>query len=146
MTIQNLYASGVRKGIGLIATGDWTHPLWMKEIEQELEETGEGLLSLKGKKDGPKFLLSTELSCIFSQNGKTRRVHTLVWVPTIASAIKMSQEITKRGGNVLSDGRPIWIYPDAVGRACIFHRSFFAHYTGTHLDTVVFRVWENGGI
>ncbi len=107
MTIQNLYAHGRRKGIGLIATGDWTHPLWMKEIEQELEETGDGLLALKGKKEGPKFLLSTELSCIFSQNGKTRRVHTLVWVPSIASAIKISQEITKRGGNVLSDGRPI---------------------------------------
>jgi len=107
MTIKNLYACGVRKGIGLIATGDWTHPLWMGEIEQELEETGNGFLQLKGTKDGPKFLLSTEISCIFSQNGKTRRVHTLLWVPTIASAIKISQEITKQGGNVLSDGRPI---------------------------------------
>ncbi|MFZ2025619.1 MAG: endonuclease Q family protein [Microgenomates group bacterium] len=107
MTIKNLYASGVRKGIGLIATGDWTHPLWMGEIESELEEMGNGFLQLKGTTEGPKFLLSTEISCIFSQNGKTRRVHTLIWVPTIASAIKISQEITKQGGNVLSDGRPI---------------------------------------
>lgn len=107
MTIKNLFACGVRKGIGLIATGDWTHPLWMKEIETELEETGNGFLQLKGTKEGPKFLLSTEISCIFSQNGKTRRVHTLIWVPTIASAIKIGQEITKQGGNVLSDGRPI---------------------------------------
>ena len=107
MTLKNLYTSGVRKGIGLIATGDFTHPLWMGEIEAELEEMGNGFLQLKGKKDGPKFLLSTEISCIFSQNGKTRRVHTLVWVPSIATAIKISQEITKQGGNVLSDGRPI---------------------------------------
>ncbi len=107
MTIQNLAAWGVKKGIGLLATGDWTHPLWMQEIEQNLEEVGNGLLRLKTTKDGPFFLLSTELSCIFSQNGKTRRVHVLVWVPSIASAVNISQEITKQGGNVLSDGRPI---------------------------------------
>jgi len=107
MTIQNLFLWGQKKGIGLIATGDWTHPLWMKEIEQTLEETGHGLLRLKGQTEGPLFILSTELSCIFSQDHKTRRVHTLVWVPSIASAKAISREITKRGGNVLSDGRPI---------------------------------------
>lgn len=107
MTIQNLYEWGVKKGIGLLATGDWTHPLWMKEIESTLVETGDGLLQLKDKKEGPKFLLSTEISCIFSYNGHARRVHTLVWVPSFDSARKISQEITKRGGNVMSDGRPI---------------------------------------
>ncbi|MFH0749365.1 MAG: endonuclease Q family protein [Candidatus Gottesmanbacteria bacterium] len=107
MTIPNLSVWGEKKGIGLLATGDWTHPLWMKDIETNLEEMGNGLLRLKGKKDSPLFLLSTELSCIFSQNGKTRRIHTLVWVPSIAGAVRISQEITKRGGNVMSDGRPI---------------------------------------
>jgi len=112
MTIPNMAIWAKKKGIGLVATGDWTHPLWMKEIERDLEERGNGILQLKAKKDqtpesAPYFLLSTEISCIFSQNGKTRRVHTVVWVPTIASARKISQEITKRGGNVLSDGRPI---------------------------------------
>jgi len=112
MTIPNMAIWAKKKGIGLVATGDWTHPLWMKEIERDLEERGNGILQLKAKKDqtpesAPYFLLSTEISCIFSQNGKTRRVHTVVWVPTIASARKISQEITKRGGNVMSDGRPI---------------------------------------
>jgi len=107
MTIPNLYAWGVKKGIGLLATGDWTHPLWMKEIENTLVETGDGLLQIKDKREGPKFLLSTEISCIFSQNGKGRRVHTLLWVPSLDAARKISQEITKRGGNVMSDGRPI---------------------------------------
>jgi uncharacterized protein (TIGR00375 family) len=145
MTIPNLAQWGLKKGIGLIATGDWTHPLWMKEIQRDLEEMGNGLLKLKDvgalaanknldafsvasaispstqslranetaqnfvrtPRQIPLFLLSTEISCIFSQAGKGRRVHTLVWVPSIASAIKIGQEITKRGGNVLSDGRPI---------------------------------------
>lgn len=110
MTIVNIAGWGKKKGIGILATGDWTHPLWTREIEETLEETGNGLLTLtKAKKDttSPLFLLSTEISCIFSQAGKTRRVHTLVWVPSLSTARKISQEITKRGGNVLSDGRPI---------------------------------------
>ena len=112
MTPDFIAQCGRQKGINLVATGDWTHPLWMKEIQAHLEETGTGLLKLKTADDAqsaknPLFLLSTEISCIFSQNGKGRRVHTLVWVPTIASAMAISKEITKRGGNVLSDGRPI---------------------------------------
>jgi uncharacterized protein (TIGR00375 family) len=112
MTIPNLALWGKKKGIGLVATGDWTHPLWMKEIERDLEECGNGILQLKttnksSSDQAPKFLLSTEISCIFSQNGKTRRVHTVVWVPTVSAAKNISKEITKRGGNVLSDGRPI---------------------------------------
>jgi len=100
----------------LVATGDWTHPLWMKESGEKLEEDGSGLLNLRRALVGnentsrthfPKFLLSTEISCIFSQGGKGRRVHTLVWVPTIASAQKINKEMTKQGCNLLSDGRPI---------------------------------------
>jgi len=106
MTIPTMAVWATKKGIDLVATGDWTHPLWMGEIERDLEETGNGLLKQKGG-GGPSFLLSTEISCIFTQNGKCRRVHTLVWVPTILAAKKISKEITKRGGNVLSDGRPI---------------------------------------
>lgn len=110
MTLPNMASWASRKGIGLLATGDWTHPMWFREIERDLEETGNGLLKLKGNNeqtDGMNFLLATEVSCIYSQGGKGRRVHTLVWVPSIASARKISQEMTKRGCNLLSDGRPI---------------------------------------
>ena len=58
-------------------------------------------------------MLATEVSSIYSQGGKVRRVHTLIWVPTIESARKISQEMTKRGCNLMSDGRPI------VGLSCI---------------------------
>ena len=47
MTIPNIAAWSRRKGIGLVATGDWTHPLWMREIKANLEEVGNGLLKLK---------------------------------------------------------------------------------------------------
>ena len=112
MTLPNIAAWAARKGIGLVATGDWTHPIWFREIESQLEEKGNGLLSLKTQND-PKFLLATEVSSIYSQGGKVRRVHTLIWVPTLESARKISQEMTKRGCNLMSDGRPI------VGLSCI---------------------------
>lgn len=131
MTIPNIAMWARRKGIGLVATGDWTHPVWFRDIESQLEELGNGLLKLKpdieqksqiqstksetnpkfqtqnSKQVDPLFLLATEVSCIYSQNGKGRRVHTLIWVPSISSARKISQEMTKRGCNLLSDGRPI---------------------------------------
>lgn len=106
MTIPNIAAWATRKGIGLVATGDWTHPMWFREIEQYLEEDGSGLLKLKSQ-DGPLFLLATEVSCIYSQGGKTRRIHTLIWVPSLSSASAINKELTRRGCNLLSDGRPI---------------------------------------
>ena len=100
------------KGIGLIATGDWTHPLWMREIKANLTEDGSGLLKLKKSderftEDGPLFLLESEVSCIYTQGGKGRRVHTLIWSPTIDTCDKINKELTRRGANLLSDGRPI---------------------------------------
>lgn len=119
MTIPNIAGWARRKGIGLVATGDWTHPLWFREISENLEETGNGLLRLKKgivptdvplstqESVDPLFLLATEVSCIYSQDGKTRRVHTLIWVPTLEAASSINRKLTKRGCNLLSDGRPI---------------------------------------
>jgi len=124
LTLSNIAWWAKRKGIDLVATGDWTHPLWLREITTNLTEDGSGFLQVKKsvvdndmqlqlqKKVSksnklPSFLLSTEISCIYSQDGKGRRIHILVWVPSIASAQKIGQEMTKRGCNLLSDGRPI---------------------------------------
>ena len=118
MVIPKIWEWARRKGIDLMATGDWTHPLWMREIKMNLEEMGNGLLKLKNpvdafgdKEDGrgknPYFLLATEVSSIYSQGGKGRRVHTLIWSPSIDTAEKINKELTRRGANLLSDGRPI---------------------------------------
>jgi len=114
MTIPFIASWARRKGISLMATGDWTHPLWMREIKESLEEMDNGLLRLKkptqgasDAQDDPLFLLATEVSCIYSQSGKGRRVHTLIWVPTLASADGISREMTRQGCNLMSDGRPI---------------------------------------
>jgi uncharacterized protein (TIGR00375 family) len=108
MVLPEICAWTRRKGMGLVATGDWTHPLWMREIKANLEELGNGLLKLKtAAPSDPLFLLATEVSCIYTQNGKGRRIHTLIWVPSIASADKINKEMTRQGCNLMSDGRPI---------------------------------------
>jgi PHP family Zn ribbon phosphoesterase len=129
MTTPFIFAWAQKKGIDLIATGDWNHPMWMREIQEHLEETGKGTLKLNSKfqmtnakssltvkithnssritHNDPEFLLATEVSCIYTQGGKGRRIHILIWVPTLKSALAINKEMTKRGCNLLSDGRPI---------------------------------------
>ena len=108
MVLPEIAAWTRRKGMGLVATGDWTHPLWFREITANLEELGNGLLKLKNAApDDPQFLLATEVSCIYTQGGKGRRIHTLIWVPSLASAQKINKEMARQGCNLLSDGRPI---------------------------------------
>lgn len=108
MALPQICAWTRRKGMGLVATGDWTHPLWMREIKANLDELGNGLLKLKSAAaDDPLFLLATEVSCIYSQGGRVRRVHTLIWVPSLDSADKINKEMTHQGCNLMSDGRPI---------------------------------------
>ncbi len=118
MIIPEIAKWAQKKSIGLMATGDWTHPLWNKELKASLEEDGSGLLELRIKKQelrskrdcdiaSPKFLLSGEVSCIYTQGGKGRRIHTLIFAPDFATVDKINAELTKRGCNLMSDGRPI---------------------------------------
>lgn len=109
MTLPIMTKFARQKGMRLLTTGDWTHPLWMREIKKDLEETGDGVFSLKNSKDDldPKFILSVEVSSIYSQNGKSHRIHCLLFVPSIEAAEKFNSALQKRGANLHSDGRPI---------------------------------------
>ncbi len=94
------------KGINLLGTGDFTHPLWIRELKENLEEE-EGVLRLKSEEAGVRFLLTTEISSIYSQGGKTRKIHNILIAPSFASVEKITQALLKRGCNLKSDGRPI---------------------------------------
>lgn len=114
MDLLEIAVWSAKKGIDLVTTGDWTHPLWFREIESKLEEIQPGIFSLKKEvvKNNPlltkiKFILSTEISSIYTQGGKQRRIHNLVLSPSINIAKKVITELQKRGVNLLSDGRPI---------------------------------------
>jgi uncharacterized protein (TIGR00375 family) len=95
-----------RKGIQIVATGDWTHPAWFAHIQESLEEVRQGVYQLKGGSK-TEFMLVQEVSQIYKKGDKTRRIHNLVFSPSIETCEKVNKELTDRGFNLKSDGRPI---------------------------------------
>ena len=107
MVIPEMVKWAKLKGINLLGTGDFTHPLWFSELKQYLEEEG-GVLKIKEGGFGDiKFLLTTEISSIYGQGGRTRKIHNLIIAPSFAVVEKINTEFKKRGCNLISDGRPI---------------------------------------
>lgn len=114
MNLENIDYWAALKGISVIGTGDFTHPFWFKEIKEKLEEAEPGLYKLKSKfrldkaKSLPevRFILTVEISSIYSKNGKVRRIHNLIFAPSIEIAEKINNQLSLRG-NLRSDGRPI---------------------------------------
>ncbi len=107
MVLEEISRWSLLKGIQLVATGDWTHPLWLRSIKDKLKESSEGIYVLKEKPNSTKFLLSTEISSIYSQGGQVRRVHNLIFSPSIETCEKIIKELNARGCNLMADGRPI---------------------------------------
>ena len=96
-----------RKGIDVVATGDWTHPAWFKHIKETLVEQEPGLFVLKDGSSTTRFILVTETSHIYKRGGQARRVHVLTFAPSIETVEKINAELTKRKFNLKADGRPI---------------------------------------
>ncbi len=111
MILPEMEKFALKKGIDVLTASDFTHPLWFRELKAQLVEDTEGIYSLKSnikdQKSKIKFVLSTEISSIYSQGGKTRRVHNLVFAPNLATVEKINTELIKRGCNLSADGRPI---------------------------------------
>jgi len=96
------------KGVDIISCADFTHPAWFTNLEQNLEQINEsGLYKLKDNNSPVRFIIATELSCIYRQNDKTRRVHLCVLAPNLETAGKINQALNDRGAKLASDGRPI---------------------------------------
>ncbi|MBI3115137.1 MAG: DNA helicase UvrD [Candidatus Kerfeldbacteria bacterium] len=95
----------LKKGVGLVGTGDFTHPEWVRILESELEETPNGFAVLKGT-TAPLFTYTVEISCIYSKGGATRRIHQVVVAPTL-EVVKRINTALAQIGNLKADGRPI---------------------------------------
>ena len=106
-----------RKGISLLGTGDFTHPQWRKELQEALVPAEEGLYTLKSalrsnavpapEGPSPRFVVSGEISSIYKKNGKVRKIHNLILLPSLEAAEKLSLRLEGMGMNLHSDGRPI---------------------------------------
>ena len=113
---ENLDFWARKKGISLIGTGDFTHPVWREELKGRLVSEGNGMYRLRDEYvkeesrkfpgEGTRFVVSGEISSIYKKNGKTRKVHNVILLPSLEAADAMAQRLEKIG-NIHSDGRPI---------------------------------------
>jgi uncharacterized protein (TIGR00375 family) len=106
LNLQNLAKTAKIKGVNLLTTADFTHPKWITECEQYLQDQGNGFYILPQFPD-INFLFTTELAFIYKKGGKTRRVHTIVLAPNLTAVKKLNATLLRRKINLNSDGRPI---------------------------------------
>lgn len=102
MELETLSRWARIKGIDIVGTGDFTHPEWFSELSQKAIESDSGFL----EHGGVHFCLSAEISCIYTQGGRGRRVHLVVLCPSLEVAAQINEALGKRF-NLKSDGRPI---------------------------------------
>jgi uncharacterized protein (TIGR00375 family) len=103
MDIPNLTLWAKKKGITLMGTGDFTHPAWLSELKTHLKPADNGLL----EHDKVKYILTTEVCNIFFKDGKTRKIHNMIFVPSFEIAEKLNRQLEKYA-DLASDGRPIF--------------------------------------
>jgi uncharacterized protein (TIGR00375 family) len=105
MNLENLDKFAKIKGIKVLGTGDFTHPLWFKEIKEKLEPAQEGLFKLKNSTSETRFILTSEISCVYSKNHKVRKIHILIFAPSLEIVEKINSYLSIIG-NLKADGRP----------------------------------------
>ena len=99
--LEHLELWARRKGIGVLGTGDFTHPAWREEMRQKLVPAEEGLYTLKeeyrlpaqvaGEGEAPRFLVTGEISSIYKKRDRVRKVHSLILLPGLEAAEELSQ-------------------------------------------------------
>ena len=101
LTLDTLAEWARRKGIDLLATGDFTHPLWAEQLRSHLLPDADGLY----RYGGVRFAPGTEISCVYRQDGAVRRIHLLILLPTLDAAARLTRRLSHYG-KLENDGRP----------------------------------------
>ncbi len=119
LDLEHLAAWACRKGIGVVATGDFTHPVWCAELKDKLVAAEPGLFRLRDEVENAvlrtlpapcrapvRFMLEVEISTIYKKADRTRKIHHLIYAPDFDTVDRLSARLA-RIGNIASDGRPI---------------------------------------
>src|SRR5215472_8611643 len=119
LDLEHLAHWAARKGIAVVATGDFTHPAWVAELKQKLVAAEPGLFRLAPDIEAAvmrtlpaacrtpvRFMLEVEISTIYKKGDKTRKIHHLIYAPDFPTVDRISARLA-RIGNIASDGRPI---------------------------------------
>jgi uncharacterized protein (TIGR00375 family) len=104
MTIENLSKYAKLKGLNLLGSSDFTHPIWLKQLKQKLSEIDH--TGIFQSKSGFNFILSTEVCNIFAHEGKIRKVHNIILAKNFDIVDQINEQL-KKFGNLETDGRPI---------------------------------------
>ena len=106
MNLESLDKWAKIKGIKVLGTGDFTHPEWFKTLKDKLEPAESGLLKLKNNGFETRFILTAEISSIYTKKGRVRKVHNLIFAPSFSAVEKINARLGLIG-NLKADGRPI---------------------------------------
>ncbi len=119
LTFEHLWKWAQLKGVQVVATGDIAHPGWLQELQTKLEPAEDGLFQLKSAyaatvadevpaacRGTVRFLIGGEISNIYKKYDRTRKVHNIVFAPTVEATAVLQAELEKIG-NIRADGRPI---------------------------------------
>lgn len=113
--LEHLDEAAKIKGIKVLGTGDFTHFEWFNNLKEKLEPAEPGLYKLKSEvrnsksetsSDETRFILTSEISCIYSKKGRVRKIHILIFAPDFQTVEKINTHLG-RIGNLKADGRPI---------------------------------------
>lgn len=102
LNLANMSAWAKVKGIDLLSSADFTHPAWLAELEENLVPSSDGYFEF----GGVRFVLGTEISCVFKQGGRSRRVHLLVFVPDFEAVHSIRAMLEGLNSKLNGDGRP----------------------------------------
>ncbi|MGC9345909.1 MAG: endonuclease Q family protein, partial [Candidatus Bathyarchaeales archaeon] len=107
MCIEEIARFARIKGLNLVGTGDFTHPKWLKELQEVLvEEQDTGLYKVAKNPESPvNFMITTEVSTIFTFENEVKKVHHVILTPSIETAVQINETLTKYG-DLSVDGRP----------------------------------------
>ncbi|PIZ88839.1 MAG: hypothetical protein COX90_02445 [Candidatus Nealsonbacteria bacterium CG_4_10_14_0_2_um_filter_38_17] len=106
MDLESLDKWAKIKGIKVLGTGDFTHFSWFKNLKEKLIPAEPGLFKLKNTDSETRFILTTEISCIYTKGGKVRKIHIITFAPSFEVVEKINVQLGWIG-NLKSDGRPI---------------------------------------
>lgn len=101
MDVENISLWAQRKGIHVVGTGDFTHPVWRRELQAKLEPAEPGLY----RYGQTRFVLTAEVSNVYAQDGRLRKVHCLLLSPSFEVCERIAA-VLGRFGNLMADGRP----------------------------------------
>lgn len=106
MDVESLARWCALKGITVVGTGDFTHPVWLRELKAKLRPTGRGLYTYGGQH----FMLTVEVSNVYPHAGRLRKIHNLILAPSF-EVVDRINAVLARFGSLMADGRPTLSLP-----------------------------------